>query len=177
METSADCARRSQFGCLCLCVCVCVCVSKNGAAKSQLPARGWYRTVKFKRLLLETNCDRFRTGLGLLRPRSENCKLRNSSGEQPMQNVQLLKLCGSLLGRAGQSKPMKVEQAVGESALAQPTRNEGANGLLPSGEEWLELQGCPRRPMRLLIKKPYPMLRRSAFGPDIGLPSRISVGF
>ena len=125
----------------------------------------------------QTNCDRFRTGLGLLRPRSENCKLRNSSGEQPMQNVQLLKLCGSLLGRAGQSKPMKVEQAVGESALSQPTRNEGANGLMPCGEEWLKLQGCPRRPMRLLIKKPYPMLRRSAFGPDIGLPSRISVGF
>ena len=27
--------------------------SKNGAAKSQIPIRVWYRTVKFKRLLLE----------------------------------------------------------------------------------------------------------------------------
>ncbi len=125
----------------------------------------------------QTNCDRFRTGFGVFRSRSETCKLRNSSGEQPTQNVQLLKLCSSLLGRAGQSKPMKVEQAVGESALAQPTRSEGANGLMPCGEEWLKLQGCPRRPMRLLIKKPYPMLRNGASGPDIGLPGQISVGF
>ena len=27
--------------------------SKNGAAKSQIPMRGTYKTVKFKRLLLE----------------------------------------------------------------------------------------------------------------------------
>ena len=27
--------------------------SKNGAAKSQIPMQGTYRTVKFKRLLLE----------------------------------------------------------------------------------------------------------------------------